>query len=189
MNEQHLPKISPPTEPPSKNNGRQHKNIKITLPAEPKTKPNKNRGRKFQRRIALTDPILNRQNDQKFQSGYKGEAHIYEILISLLYTKFKKVVWNALTDNEIYPYIKTVGGKTYHINEINDHYDLYAEDYFGGEYYFEVKSTIFSESQIYLSKEQINLANDMTEPNKHHFVAVVLDVNSSPKAIFFKKTE
>ena len=124
MNEQHLPKISPPTEPPSKNNGRQHKNIKITLPAEPKTKPNKNRGRKFQRRITPTNPISNRQNDQKFQSGYKGEAHIYEILISsmtLEERKDPKLLKNTSRKNRI---IKGSGRSLKEYNQLVNEFEM-----------------------------------------------------------------
>ena len=191
-----LPKINAPIiKPPFQDNHRRR--IKINKPikiAEPTSKPSTNNGRKlpyFNVSPPHDPPIpekisprLKRQNDPGFITGYRGEAHVYESLIKN--SKFCKVVWNALSENHNDPCVTTVGGETYYIKEDGLHYDLYAEDYNGGKYYIEVKSTGSLENKVHLSNCQIKLAKDLNS-NENHVVAVVLNVHESPSIIYYKK--
>ena len=43
-----------------------------------------------------------------------------------------------------------MNGKTYYINEIGEHYDIYTEDWENKRYYVEVKSTKFENKLLFL---------------------------------------
>lgn len=182
---QNIPNI-PITEPTDipKSNPRNRKptdipNIPIFPIQEPETNQDGN---------SKKQSIKNRENDQGFIIGYRGEAHVYEMLVKLIKEKKLKIVnWNALSTDENDPCVKTVNGEIYHIKEDGDHYDLYAEDLNGEKYYFEVKSTNANHRNVELHQEQIKLAQNLNTPEEHHYVVCVLNVGTEPFAVFYKK--
>ncbi|KAK8845671.1 hypothetical protein M9Y10_020589 [Tritrichomonas musculus] len=164
--------------------------------AEPTTKPNSSRFIRKQKVVIAQPKVpkqqnknprgkINRQNDPCFLTGYRGEAFVYEMLLKE--SKFNKVVWNALSNNQENPYVVAASGNTYYIKEDGLHYDLYAEDDENVKYYFEVKSTNSDEKKVQLSNCQIELAKSLSNPDEYHYVAVVLNADKSPSVIYYRK--
>lgn len=168
------PIVAEPTEAPSLNRFVRKQRMVVSQPRLNNNKQNRNPRAK-----------MNRQSDPCFLTGYRGEAFVYEMLQKE--NKFKKIVWNAMSNNEDNPHVTAASGNTYYIKEDGLHYDLYAEDSNNNKYYFEVKSTNSDEKKVQLSNCQIELAKSLSNPDEHHYVAVVLNADKSPSVIYYRK--
>ena len=145
-------------------------------------------------RLGLLADIASLNDDYEQDSaeiGYTGEALIYEALLKN--EKFSKVIWKAKSNCITKCQITLKNGNTYFINEVNEPYDIYAEDNDGNIFYFEVKSKkSFGEKQksvINLSRNQISFANQRQKEKENFVLAFALNVlDEEPILMFLKQS-
>ncbi|OUM58091.1 hypothetical protein PIROE2DRAFT_16738 [Piromyces sp. E2] len=120
-------------------------------------------------------------------TGYSGEAHIYEFLENLRISgQLKSVEWKSLSKNGYGTLIK-YKGKSYWINSDGSHYDFVVETNNSRKIYIEVKSIKYpyngKKIPFYLSQLQIEEMNSIKYPNEY-VLAVVFDVYKSTQHYF-----
>ena len=136
----------------------------------------------FYSKEKLLKPI-HRKVTRNFQISYQGEGYVYEHLLSL--GCFKKVEWNVRSYDKNSPSITLNNNHKYFIKEIGEHYDIYAEDYHGKKYYFEVKATSKESRKAQISKCQNAYGHYIELKNGIYIVAIVSNVFTSPSIEYY----
>lgn len=126
---------------------------------------------------------IHRKDTHPFQICYQGEGLAYEHLLKL--DCFKKVVWNAKTDDEKCPSIKLNNNHQYHIADYGEHFDIYAEDYDGQKYFFEVKATTNNNRNTKITQCQTRFGHYIELKGGHYIIASISNVLTSPSFSYY----
>lgn len=126
---------------------------------------------------------IHRKDTHPFQICYQGEGLAYEHLLKL--DCFKKVVWNAKTDDEKCPSITLNNNHQYHIADFGEHFDIYAEDNNGQRYYFEVKATTNNSRNTKITQCQTRFGRYIELKEGHYIIASVSNVLTSPSVSYY----
>lgn len=124
---------------------------------------------------------------ETFETGYLGEAIVYEALLKS--KNYSLIKWMAKSDVETSKSVE-LNGNVYYIDEKGDHYDLYAEDYENKKHYFEVKSTKYDLSNdklcFYLSGFQYDFASNLNS-DENFYLVLVINTRDDPQILMLKK--
>ena len=115
---------------------------------------------------------------------------VYEQLLKS--GKFKSVNWLAHSNVKTSKSIKLANGNSYYIGVNNQSYDIIAEDFDENIFYIEVKSKkdfmSKQRSNLGLSRNQIDFANNINGEKEYFVLAIVLNVmDENPFFLFLKK--
>lgn len=121
---------------------------------------------------------IHKRDTHPFQICYQGEGYVYEHLLS--FSCFKKVEWNVMSNDSNCPSITLNNNHKYFIDEKGEHFDIYAEDYNGQKYYFEVKTTTHARRSANITQCQTKYGHYIELKNGIYIIVTVSNVFTSP---------
>ncbi|KAK8895205.1 hypothetical protein M9Y10_023647 [Tritrichomonas musculus] len=161
---------------PNPRNNKKPSNVMISPPKE---KPNN-----YSRNPRMRNYFQNQKEKLDFLNICRGEAYTYDTLVKS--GKFTEVNWRALSNDPNDQSI-TVNYETYYFKKDQLKQDIIAQNAEGMIYNFEVKSTKHNDYHTRISHCQIDLAKNLIDTDEQYYVACVLNVDTHPSIIYYKK--
>ena len=124
----------------------------------------------------MWDYFFKRESKIGFNTGYMGEAYIYEDLTRL--KCFSQISWTAQTDDPENPSIILNNGHRYFIHDKGGRFDINATDFVGIQYYIEIKSTSFDHRDPIICPKQQDFALNLDHQRNYSILANVTNTLS-----------